>query len=278
MRLSTMIVTDRINQAELKAFKEVGIFASKEAERALLANYETTKILEEKTDGDWVTEADILSDQIIRESLLKSHPSILIISEEQAVDIPNTNEPIWLVDPLDGTHNFMLGMPIFGISLTLIICEMPVLSIINLPFKKHLYVGIKDQGVTLNGKGLPKSSLNTNNSLETVCLVLGYEIRRQNVVNSFLLQIRKETKRVLELWSPSYSWCLVVRQKVDSIVSIVPGKFDSLGGILMLQEVEGRVTSLESKSNSIGLPFPIIVGSRNQVIHEKILRIVRQFC
>lgn len=263
--------------SDLELFKSTGINAAQKAGDALLSLFNRTAILAEKADGDWVTQADLTSDQIIRDIIQSSQPGVRIVSEEDALQIPDRTGPTWVIDPLDGTYNFILGIPVFAIALTLVIDGRPVLAIVNQPFTRQLYVAQEGLGATLNAEKLSISP-KEKSQLGTICYVLGYANRKEAAADNLLLELRHHSKRVLELWAPSLSWCLVAQEKVDSVICISPSEFDSMGSVLILKEAGGVVTSLESNisaSKQASSLQSILVGSTHCAIHQIILEIVQ---
>ncbi|MGH9381354.1 MAG: 3'(2'),5'-bisphosphate nucleotidase CysQ [Thermoanaerobaculia bacterium] len=101
--------------------------------------------------GDPVTEADLELDRVLRQSLLRDGEGWL--SEETADDLSRLERSrVWVVDPLDGTKEFVLGLPEWCVSVGLVEDGEPVAGGILNPAAGHLVLGAVDQGVTLNGE------------------------------------------------------------------------------------------------------------------------------
>lgn len=105
-----------------------------------------------------VTEADYAADDILRKRLMPLIPGAHWISEESAGDKPLlANEPTWVVDPLDGTREFLRGLPEFGVSVGLFVDNSLVLGVVGLPIQEEVYSGLvtadrrdaRKDGVTL---------------------------------------------------------------------------------------------------------------------------------
>lgn len=102
-----------------------------------------------KEDHSPVTSADMDSDKLITEGLNHLFPDIPVVSEESGdhdYDVRKLSEILWLLDPLDGTREFMTRTGDFSINLALIENHKPVLGFVHLPVTKETYVGIKGQG------------------------------------------------------------------------------------------------------------------------------------
>jgi len=123
---------------------------AREASRAILAvqkraSYETKL----KLDDSPVTEADILSDRILQQGLLMLDPSIPYLSEEGQIFPFETRKEwqrFWLIDPLDGTRDFIKGGKEFVINIALIENNVPVLGVIAVPHQETVYWAVKDHG------------------------------------------------------------------------------------------------------------------------------------
>lgn len=127
----------------LQAVKDAAVFLKKEFGRG----HTGTK----KKDGTMVSAADHGSEKRILRMLRKSFPQDAILSEESG-ETAGTSGYRWIIDPLDGTHNFLAGIPIFGILLALQKKSETILSFCVFPMFDECFVAEKGKGATLNGK------------------------------------------------------------------------------------------------------------------------------
>ncbi len=102
----------------------------------------------EKADSSPVTDADEAANQLIVERLADAAPGIPILAEESvaAGDIPKVGRKFWLVDPLDGTREFVAGRDEFTVNIALIDEGHPVLGVVGVPVRDEIYLGIVGQG------------------------------------------------------------------------------------------------------------------------------------
>ncbi len=105
-----------------------------------------------KPDRTVVTEADLASDRLITTALREHYPQDGIISEESTHHLENDGFPAWIVDPLDGTTNFSLGLPIWGVSIARIVNGYPTLGALYFPMINELYTSKLGLGAFLNNK------------------------------------------------------------------------------------------------------------------------------
>ena len=128
------------------------IKAVKEAGKEVLKVYGSSGFsVRDKGENDPVTKADLASERIILQSLKRFDYGIL---SEESTDNPErlNKDRVWIIDPLDGTHNFMRGIDIFGVSLGLWAEGSFVLGVVYMPKDKELYWALKGKGAYKNGK------------------------------------------------------------------------------------------------------------------------------
>jgi histidinol-phosphatase len=113
----------------------------------------------QKSDGTWVTEADWAAEAQMRLRIARTHPGHNILGEEEGLSsagggpaIPGA--PTWVLDPIDGTHNFMLGIPIWGTLVALRLDDQSVVGVAHAPALAETYDGARDLGARCNGTSI----------------------------------------------------------------------------------------------------------------------------
>jgi len=114
-----------------------------------------------KSDKSPVTKIDMKIEKELRSMIIKKYPGHDIYGEEYK-NKSNNSPFVWVIDPIDGTKNFINGNSNFGTLISLCIDRMPVIGIINCPDIKKTWIGIKDNGAYCNGKKIKKSQNNLN--------------------------------------------------------------------------------------------------------------------
>ena len=114
-----------------------------------------------KSDGSVVTEADLAVNNFLRTELTRRWPGINFLSEEmhakdQRAILEDTSKPFWCIDPLDGTSNYVAGVPIFGICIALIDGGQPVYGLIYDPIREECFYALRGKGAWLNGMRLKR--------------------------------------------------------------------------------------------------------------------------
>ena len=103
-----------------------------------------------KPDHTFVTEADLAADQLITNEIHKYFPEHEIISEESSFQVKNLQSIVWIIDPSDGTTNFSLGLPIWGVSIACLLNGYPEIGVAYFPIIKELYSARHGSGAYLN--------------------------------------------------------------------------------------------------------------------------------
>lgn len=220
--------------------REVAVAAAYEAGRVVKERFGVLDSYDEKDDhGDIVTEADHLAERLILDKLRNVFPAHSIRSEEFGENDVQS-EWLWLVDPLDGTNNYAVGLPLFAVSITLIHGKMPVLAVIYEPMTERLYVSIKGEGTTCNGNPV---SINRAKpfSKARVGWIQGHAVQNEAQAVKLRHYIDVHTKRMMRLWAPTLQWTMLARGDSDAIIVYNSEGEDLYSGILMVLEAGGTV-------------------------------------
>lgn len=214
----------------------------------LLRNYfERANLdLQWKADHSVVTEADIASDQWISTALKRAFPDDALLSEElspaASAEKPSTQSGLWIVDPLDGTTNFSLGLQYWGVLLTRLQAGYPVLAVLYFPLLQEMYTAQLGLGAALNGHPLAIAPPNPKN--RTTFFSCCSRTHQHYQVN-----IPYKTRI---LGSAAYSLCTVARGMALVSFEATPKIWDIAGGWLLVREAGGAIETLDGSQ-----PFPV---------------------
>jgi len=138
----------------ISANLNIMIKASEKASKILIRDFGELENLQVSKKGpkDFVTNADIKAEKIIIEELKKARPNYSIISEENGVEKNKDESNFWIIDPIDGTTNFLHGVPHFAISIALQSNNEIVCGLIYDPIKDELFYAEKNQGAYFNNQ------------------------------------------------------------------------------------------------------------------------------
>lgn len=188
-----------------------------------------------KADKSVVTEADFAADRLIGDAIQQQYPQDAILSEELQPVLSGDLSPVWVIDPLDGTSNFSLGLPIWGISIARVINGMPDIAVVNFPAIDELYTAQIGQGARLNGNPIRvKPPISGQPTAFFSCCARTF--RRYEVNLRYKCRV---------LGSAAYSWCAVARGMAVIGFEATPKIWDLAGGWLVVQEAGGAVTTYD---------------------------------
>ena len=167
----------------LEKVKEISIKAGEKIKEAFESREIINNSLEIKDSNttDLVTEVDKNVEKIIFNSLKELYPNFEFIGEEtvsssETKKIILTDTPTWVIDPVDGTTNFVHGFPFVCISIGLVVKKEPMLGIIYNPILNEMYWGIKNKGSYLNNKKLPLFNKTPIKSLQKSLFIIEFGI------------------------------------------------------------------------------------------------------
>lgn len=193
--------------------------------------------------ADLVTAIDRAAEGRIRRILQAAFPSFGFVGEEQGQRCPDAPSR-WIVDPLDGTTNFVHGMPFFGVSIGLEQRGRLLAGVIYDPLRRELFVGVRGRGAFLNGKRLSVSGTRT---VAHSLLSTGFSWRFRAQPRTYLQWFRRlesSCHAVRRMGSTALSLAYVAAGRFDGFYERDLWPWDMAAGLLLVEEAGGRVTNL----------------------------------
>lgn len=243
--------------------------------REVLLNYfGNLEHVEEKFQAGLVSEADKESERVIAEHLKKNFPEFEFLGEETFAgsNAPGAKvqaEPAqkigrWIVDPLDGTTNYIHRFPIFCISLALEINGQIQLAVIDVPMLKETYTAIRGEGAFVNGRPLKVSNTTT---LEKSFLATGFVAEHEHVIAEQLKifdEMVRKCRGVRRPGAAAYDLTQVARGVFDGYWERNIQPWDAAAGILLVREAGGVVQTYRGEEYH---PYKnsIVAGNTNVV-------------
>ena len=228
---------------------------------------------EQKAPGDYVTEVDRSSERAIEEVLLDGEPGIPMIGEEGGGP---TSARYWLVDPLDGTTNFVHGFPIVGVSIALVEDGRPVVGSIHAPFLGDTYVAARGQGATLErADGSVEQLTVSRRTVERAVVGTGFPFRKKGQIARYLRVMSRALETFEDLRRPgaaSLDLAWVAAGVFDGFFELGLGPWDVAAGVIVIQEAGGIVTDWTGGPDV--LSGNILAGP--PAIHEELLRLASE--
>ncbi len=257
--------------------KQFAVKISKQAGKELLKFFNQTQRLKftKKSKHEIVTPADMASNKIILNGIKKHFPKHGILSEETGYFQKNSDY-LWTVDPLDGTTNFAMGSPLWGICLGLFYKKELVLGVINLPYLKELFWAIKNQGAFIIQS--PESKIQRvnvakikklSNSLITYCY--GYADKSIRFGNKISLILREKAIDARQLGSAAVETAWLAKGKSQGFLVQSANLWDVAPGAIIIREAKGKVTDLQGRYWNINSKSFL---ASNGLIHKELLNVV----
>ena len=190
-----------------------------------------------KSDKDYVTEMDVKSEKLIRETLLSACPEDGFYGEESGGT--RSEEGRWIVDPIDGTTNYIRGIYCHTISIAYEANGQLVLGVVYCPPLDEMYVGIRGQGATLNGKRLALRPLERIGDA-----VIGMSFAHRNPDNrartlAVLPEVLQQVNDLRRMGSAAYDLCSVAAGRYDGFFELGLYIYDIAAGMVIVEEAGG---------------------------------------
>ena len=235
------------------------IKAAEKASKLLIRDFGEIEKLQvsKKGPSDFVTNADIKAEMIIIEELKKARPNYSIISEENGIEKNKDDKNIWIIDPIDGTINFLHGVPHFAISIALKSNNEIISGLIFDPIKNELFYAEKNSGAFFNNQRIRVSKKNKINE----CLfVTGGKIKKE-----LNLPYRKSGCAALDM-------AYVAAGRYDGYFQKELNLWDIAAGIILIQEAGGIINEIDLLNNK---NIKVIASSSD--INSKLLEKLTNF-
>ena len=201
--------------------------------------------------GDFVTSSDLNSEKTIIKILQKAYPRIKIMSEETnpATNL-NEHEKKWIIDPLDGTLNFLHGLPHFAISIALMVKEEIISGVVYDPIKDELFWAEKGIGSFLNSKRIRVSARNRlkDSLVSTGIPWKGMEDSHKNYLK-ILENIMKNSSGIRRYGAAALDLAYVAAGRYDAFWELNLQTWDIAAGSLLVKEAGGYVGNINKNEN-----------------------------
>ena len=199
-----------------------------------------------KEDNSPVTNGDIAVNDIITKKILELTPDIPIISEETVKkNFKNTNKIFWLIDPIDGTKEYIAGKDEFTLNAALVINQIPVLSLVGVPKKNRLFFtyGKNESYLIENGK-TEKISCKKKNEKNSIVAVASV-IKPPDVILNKLKEYK--VSKIVKM-SSSYKFCVIATGEFDIYAAKERAhEWDYAAGHAVAVNAGASITTLEGK-------------------------------
>ena len=229
-------------------------------------------LVEKSTIADFQTKADLESEKSILAILKTEFPKYNILSEEEG-KINNNSQYTLVIDPLDGTNNFVLGVPTFSVSIALLYKNEAVAGVVYHPIINQTYHATKGGGAYLNER-----EIKVNNILDpkkiTIIYTCGYKIEYNYFSRVMSSLCSKGCKRIINNWSAAFEYCMLASGKVESVITDGIEIHDFAAGKLIALEAGAKIIDFTGKGEKEYINTKFIVSNTDE-INEYVLGIIK---
>ena len=209
----------------------------------------STLEVHKKGHSDFVSEADVACERAIVEVLREAYPRHQILGEENGVIGPQKSEFQWIIDPIDGTTNFLHGFPQYAVSIALKCGDEIIEAVVADPVKNEIFTATRGVGAFLNGRRIRVSK---RTALAESLIGAGFPFRKNDNVEAFMKvfgELAKTTSGIRRAGAASLDLAYVAAGRLDAFWEPNLKAWDIAAGALLVLEAGGLVTDFKGESD-----------------------------
>ena len=244
--------------------------AAREAGRILL-DWAGRFSVREKSPANLVTEADFASQEAIHRRLHERFPEHGFLGEEGLQTAATDSDFRWVVDPLDGTQNYVHGFPYYAVSIGLEYQRRLVVGVVYDPNRNEMFSAASGRGATLNGARLQTTRVD---ELKQAMLVASLPVapRGDDPAVARFLRVMPHAQTVQRTGSAALNLAYVASGRIEGFWSSSLMPWDMAAGALLVREAGGRVTRMDG--SEFDIETPDLLASNGAEIHAQLQRLL----
>lgn len=239
---------------------------------AVLLDWMDRFAVREKGPSDLVTEADLASQQVIRELVLAAYPSHGFLGEEGSPE-PCQGPFRWIVDPLDGTTNYAHRLPQFCVSIALENAGRVLVGTIFDPISGECFTAAAGQGAALNGRPIRTSAV-TQLSSALAAVSFPARVARGSPLIADFIEVLHQAQAVRRMGSSALNLAYLAAGRLDAYWATDTKTWDVAAGWLLVQEAGGVVTGLNGAPCDLERPHFVAAGTLE--LHRQMLDVLNR--
>lgn len=229
----------------------IAVRAARNAGKVILQKFEEKDKVEvlQKGSNDFVTNVDKDAEAMIRDTIFKSYPKHSIVGEELGQQLGSDADYLWVIDPLDGTTNFIKGIPHFAVSIALKVKGRTEQAVVYDPIRGELFTATRGQGAQLNSKRI---RVNKATDLSGTVLATGFPFKQKHHIEEYMNAFNAlfvHTADMRRAGSAALDLAYVAAGRVDGFFEIGLKPWDTAAGQLLVKEAGGLVTDFAGGNN-----------------------------
>lgn len=254
----------------VRAARQAGEIISRAVDRI------DTLDIQVKSPNDYVSEIDRQAEQAIIHTLKKTYPTHSFLAEESGQDDGDNHEYQWIIDPLDGTTNFLYGFPQFAVSIALKHKGRIDQAVVYDPLRQELFTASRGEGAQLNGKRI---RVTKRQGLEGALLGTGIPFRESHMafMDSYFDMLKAlipGSAGIRRAGSAALDLAYVAAGRLDGFWEFDLNPWDMAAGVLLIEEAGGLVSGLRGEPNHLETGHIVAANPR---IFKAILQKIQPF-
>lgn len=237
--------------------------------KLLLKNQLNFKVVNQKDAQDIATTADIASEKYVISEIEKNFPDHSILSEEEGF-VDKKSDFKWIIDPLDGTKEYVRGIPMWNFSMCLMYKEDPIVSVVYRPAEGSLYSAAAGIGSFLNDTKIHVSEVKKIEDSFVYCYIPSYkrDVERYDSAWNSLNKIGKKVYRLRSLSDENTALCWLAQGAIEAYLNLSnpPKPHDIYPGLLIAKEAGAVGTDIDFKSDN----FQLVVANNKHIYNDLI--------
>ena len=251
----------------------IAIRAARKAGNVIAKNYERRDDIQTSKKGinDYVTSVDKAAEAEIIEIIQKSYPDHTIIREELGALEGKDSDIQWVIDPLDGTTNFVKGLPHFSVSIAIRVKNRTEVGVVYDPIRNELFTAVRGEGAKLNEVRL---RVDSQNELNGAILATGFPFKQPSLMPTqfaIMNNLIDEAADFRRTGSAALDLCYVASGRVDGYFEMGLKPWDCAAGDLIVREAGGLVCDFNAghsylrSGNIVAAPARILKEMLNKI-------------
>ncbi len=254
--------------------EDLALYIATNAGSMMLDLFHKQLKIAEKDKHDFVTELDKNIESMALKTVLQSFPDDSFYGEESS-GVEGTSDYLWVVDPIDGTNNFIRGLPLCGFQLALLKNDEPIYSIIYRPFTQEYFTAAKGKGAHYKNilTGEKSEVWVSNRKLSDAMVIYDAKVgNKNNASTEILLNLANYTSATRVLGVAVFDIPAIASGVAEILVTGIAKRYDIAAGVLLLEEAGGCFYNSSGDRPDLDDPFAIF---SNRIVKEDVLELVK---
>jgi len=218
-----------------------------------------------------VTEADVAAQDVIFAILHERFPNHGFIGEEGLSRLETGSPFCWVIDPLDGTQNYVHGFPYYAVSIGLVCANERRLGVVFDPNRDEMFIAKRGRGAKLNGVPIQATKVSVMGDVMAVAS-LPVGSRREDPAVARFLRVLPNVQTVQRTGSAALNLSYVAAGRIDAFWSSSLKPWDMAAGALLVEESAGRVSKMDG--TPLDLNIPDLLATNGTSIHEEFIELL----